>query len=739
MNDSKKLLTAMLGDRGYEVLEKAIFKKRTQAVIDPLEFYLPLIVVPRTIISWLIQTIKPMKPGEIKDINFPGRDDISIHFEKQDVDQYRAEFTQGGRVVHSFEKQSLPAASAHLMTVGELYDDFGEKKPESAAVPAPVELTEDTPKAEVPSFDIARQIMALSNVAPVKDPDSLKWEMSHASVRELTSVIGKLIDSLTAKHLATERLESELDKVAEKEVKDQQGKQMESQTPEEKAKADAKAAKADPAIETPQMSYLELERIKAKPSVEQKGPEPKVVKDGEEAQEGKIKKDALHEASMKASKNISSPRMAGAQQDQDQQKPILDRMSHDKGYFRKKHEILSKPYVSDAQRRWAHTDAGTKALGGESKVHEWDESSKGRDLPEHVKKDEKLAAKVKQNAKYPPMHVQRGVRVAGHPDPGRSLSSYDLERGKATANPAHKQIHQSNARFLSRDNLKNLKAMPKPSLPKSEDKSIASSSVPTGQGGMSNVKHPKGNAMSIPVIKEEMGKGGTSSAASGISANAAQDRNGTRRSGVMGGVGLSVGIGFGKEEIPVDKAEMPKGAGQPRQPQGPQAPKPPVPASNMPAASATKQAQSAGKGGYQPPKTPGAPMPKNPAMKPKYPGVNMSKGGDYFRSKLNKPAMSKSEKQFLATEEQLYKSKCNECGTAEFVKGSDGNPHFNPCACFRVLKKDEEGRPYKFVHAIRKSDGSFGLSFAADADPDVVKMFLLTLKARLLIKKNHGI
>jgi hypothetical protein len=34
------------------------------------------------------------------------------------------------------------------------------------------------------------------------------------------------------------------------------------------------------------------------------------------------------------------------------------------------------PYKSDAQRRWAHTSAGTKALGGKAKVAEWDDSSK---------------------------------------------------------------------------------------------------------------------------------------------------------------------------------------------------------------------------------------------------------------------------------------------------------------------------------------------------------------------------
>lgn len=39
------------------------------------------------------------------------------------------------------------------------------------------------------------------------------------------------------------------------------------------------------------------------------------------------------------------------------------------------------PFKSDAQRRWAHTDAGELALGGPDKVSEWDTASKGLKLP----------------------------------------------------------------------------------------------------------------------------------------------------------------------------------------------------------------------------------------------------------------------------------------------------------------------------------------------------------------------
>lgn len=43
------------------------------------------------------------------------------------------------------------------------------------------------------------------------------------------------------------------------------------------------------------------------------------------------------------------------------------------------------PYKSEAQRKWAHTAAGKKALGGAAKVREWDRATKGKKLPERKK------------------------------------------------------------------------------------------------------------------------------------------------------------------------------------------------------------------------------------------------------------------------------------------------------------------------------------------------------------------
>jgi len=641
MNDSQKLLKSILGDRGYETLEKAIYKQRTQAVVDPLEFYLPLIVVPRTILSWLVQNINPMRQGEIKDIKFPGRDDIMIHIEKQAPDQYRMEFVQGGRVIHQFEKQSLPAASGHLLSVGEMYHEFD--KPKTAddlvaeEVKAKPELAE--PKAEAPEHESLRHMISMANIQTKEDPENIKWTMSHANVREMTAVIGKLVDALTAKQMQRERLESELDETAK----------------EEKKMSDTTRKRADTSTIRPSDSYAQLDRNKSKDTTDLEEPatKPQKVKAGEDRTDETVNlrsqtpfkpgKQAPSQQEEKPFKKQDPPMsdkkiesgstqdpatkpkidpVGAARVDEPHQekpfgpgnhKPVQEpetpfkkgtlnpteqrtdtvgtaspgkNQAHE--YFRKKMEMLSKPWASQAQAAWGHSPAGKRALGGEAAVKEWDRATEGHHLPKHVHKDQ-----------------------------------MDPAVGQAVAD-----------KIADADSIK------------------------------------------LKIKKEEMGKG-----------------------------------------------EMPKGAGQPMAPKPPQMPKPPVAPGNNPAAQAAKQSQMSGKGKIKPPHTPGAPKP---------PSMNKS---DYFRSKLGKSEPMRS----TATEEQLYKSACSQCGVPEFVKGQDGNPQFQPCACFLVMKKDEEGNPSKFVKVLRKSDGSYGMEFAKGADPEIVKLFLLTLKSRLLIKKNHGI
>lgn len=53
--------------------------------------------------------------------------------------------------------------------------------------------------------------------------------------------------------------------------------------------------------------------------------------------------------------------------------------------YSKLHEgEIFMPYKSNAQRRWAHTKAGKKALGAKH-IKKYDKLAKGKNLPEKVK------------------------------------------------------------------------------------------------------------------------------------------------------------------------------------------------------------------------------------------------------------------------------------------------------------------------------------------------------------------
>lgn len=43
--------------------------------------------------------------------------------------------------------------------------------------------------------------------------------------------------------------------------------------------------------------------------------------------------------------------------------------------------MIKIPFISQAQRRWAYTKEGTKALGGKDKVVEWERATGNKKLP----------------------------------------------------------------------------------------------------------------------------------------------------------------------------------------------------------------------------------------------------------------------------------------------------------------------------------------------------------------------
>jgi|SRR5208283_833981 len=108
------------------------------------------------------------------------------------------------------------------------------------------------------------------------------------------------------------------------------------------------------------------------------------------------------------------------------------------------------PYKSVAQRGWAHTPEGIKALGGTAKVAEWDAASKGRHLPQKVQSA--FGGGVMSNKGYQSatQSFARGGAVLGRttdflktPDrfagrqfkAGGARNDEDWEKGSSKANP----------------------------------------------------------------------------------------------------------------------------------------------------------------------------------------------------------------------------------------------------------------------------------------------------------------
>ena len=104
------------------------------------------------------------------------------------------------------------------------------------------------------------------------------------------------------------------------------------------------------------------------------------------------------------------------------------------------------PYESIAQEHWAHTPAGTKALGGAASVHEWDEATKGKHLPEHKMKsyetDGLANHKSMAEKKHPmPKHKMRRTITEHHND-GTHNTRHEMHDGSEVghASPDDKEL-----------------------------------------------------------------------------------------------------------------------------------------------------------------------------------------------------------------------------------------------------------------------------------------------------------
>jgi hypothetical protein len=250
MKSAQDLLKSIIGEEGYGRLEKAIYRSKTQSVADPMELYLPLLVVPRAILSWLVQNIQPLKVGEYKEFKYPGKENVVMRIEKLSTDVYRGEFIEGGKIIHTFDKQSLPSIGGHFMTVFEQYDHLADQ-PAPDKSEDPKSAVNSKPEVDTigDSREVVRTMMYMDGIAGENlSEDSIKWMVSHANIKTLTETVGKLIDALVAKEIKIKKDAEAIESITKEEIKGADQKIKPIQEPEEKAKIDAKKAVDNPSI-----------------------------------------------------------------------------------------------------------------------------------------------------------------------------------------------------------------------------------------------------------------------------------------------------------------------------------------------------------------------------------------------------------------------------------------------------------------------------------------------------------
>lgn len=184
---TQKLLKGLLGDSGLESLTKTMYRRDSKSILTPMDMYLPVLAVPRAILSWLVQNIKPMSINDEKTIKYPGLEDVEILVTKTGVNAYTAKFIKSGKIIHTFEDQTLPAFGGHLQSMTEDYIS------DEMAVP-----------------------QTMMNMSGIQIPQVPQSDVAINALVEVTKVLGKVIDKIVGEKIATDAIKESKDKIEKK-------------------------------------------------------------------------------------------------------------------------------------------------------------------------------------------------------------------------------------------------------------------------------------------------------------------------------------------------------------------------------------------------------------------------------------------------------------------------------------------------------------------------------------------
>jgi hypothetical protein len=129
-------LKRYLGEGFVEDIKKSeinIVKNGDTHIVSPHELYVSLQIVPRTILSLLIQKLRPLNAGQSTDIEWLNEKNNTkdiIHLDKISHDLYSGHIISQGKIIAKFSYRSLAAVGLMIMSTYELYDHETNKQHE---------------------------------------------------------------------------------------------------------------------------------------------------------------------------------------------------------------------------------------------------------------------------------------------------------------------------------------------------------------------------------------------------------------------------------------------------------------------------------------------------------------------------------------------------------------------------------------------------------------------------------
>jgi hypothetical protein len=183
-----------LAGKRYDALAKAIYDKTTGQVLDGVaEVYMPLMILPRALLSWLVANISKMSVGGNKEFDVPGASG-KLKVRKLTQDRYSGELTQDDKIINTFESIPLPAVGAAILHCFELYEDIAGREVSDQEKSDLAVKIQDPKLSDVMEKlgQLLDKITALESKVEAEESDEEKAEQPVTEAKEESSEEGEI-------------------------------------------------------------------------------------------------------------------------------------------------------------------------------------------------------------------------------------------------------------------------------------------------------------------------------------------------------------------------------------------------------------------------------------------------------------------------------------------------------------------------------------------------------------------